>query len=146
MTEKASLKHFENLFLRRQLKADGFRRILKGQVALDKVHPVDQAAVVERSLLPALVGDFLDIRDGRVGKRLRSGVGDGARQIGDADMPDTVHLVERIFMRGVAAGFDCSARLGVDVDDEGNGTFQRYKKDSFYWYQKVIATNGTDLS
>lgn len=33
-----------------------------------------------------------------------------------------------------------------DVDDEGNGTFQRYKKDSFYWYQKVIATNGTDLS
>lgn len=30
----------------------------------------------------------------------------------------------------------------VDVDDNGNGTFKRYKKDSFYWYQKVIATNG----
>ena len=30
----------------------------------------------------------------------------------------------------------------VDVDDYGNGTYQRYKKDSFYWYQKVIQTNG----
>ena len=33
----------------------------------------------------------------------------------------------------------------VDVDDEGHGTFQRYKKDSFYWYKKVIASNGEDL-
>ena len=30
----------------------------------------------------------------------------------------------------------------VDMDDEGNGTFNRYKKDSFYWYKKVIETNG----
>lgn len=34
----------------------------------------------------------------------------------------------------------------VDADDEGNGTFDRYRKDSFYWYQKVIASNGEDLS
>ncbi|MBR4470481.1 MAG: glycoside hydrolase family 1 protein [Erysipelotrichaceae bacterium] len=33
----------------------------------------------------------------------------------------------------------------VDADDEGNGTFNRYKKDSFYWYKKVIASNGEDL-
>lgn len=33
----------------------------------------------------------------------------------------------------------------VDADDEGNGTYARYKKDSFYWYQKVIATNGEAL-
>ena len=33
----------------------------------------------------------------------------------------------------------------VDRDDEGNGTLNRYKKDSFYWYQKVIASNGEDL-
>lgn len=33
----------------------------------------------------------------------------------------------------------------VDVDDYGNGTFTRYKKDSFYWYKKVIASNGKDL-
>ena len=34
----------------------------------------------------------------------------------------------------------------VDCDDYGNGTYNRYKKDSFYWYKKVIATNGEDLS
>lgn len=33
----------------------------------------------------------------------------------------------------------------VDSDDYGNGTFQRYKKDSFYWYSKVIKSNGTEL-
>ena len=30
-------------------------------------------------------------------------------------------------------------------DDEGNGTYNRYRKDSFYWYKKVIASNGKDL-
>ncbi len=34
----------------------------------------------------------------------------------------------------------------VDVDDHGNGSYNRYRKDSFYWYQKVIASNGTDLA
>ena len=33
----------------------------------------------------------------------------------------------------------------VDVDDEGNGTFKRYKKDSFDWYKRVIASNGENL-
>nr|WP_217933762.1 6-phospho-beta-glucosidase [Enterocloster clostridioformis] len=33
----------------------------------------------------------------------------------------------------------------VDMDDEGNGTGKRLKKDSFEWYKKVIATNGEDL-
>ena len=33
----------------------------------------------------------------------------------------------------------------VDLDDEGNGTLNRYKKDSFYWYKKVIASNGENL-
>ena len=34
----------------------------------------------------------------------------------------------------------------VDRNDDGTGTMERYKKKSFYWYQKVIATNGSDLS
>ncbi len=34
----------------------------------------------------------------------------------------------------------------VDTTDEEVGTLDRYKKDSFYWYKKVIATNGEDLS
>ena len=33
----------------------------------------------------------------------------------------------------------------VDVDDKGNGTFERRRKQSFYWYKKVIASNGEDL-
>ncbi len=33
----------------------------------------------------------------------------------------------------------------VDRDDCGNGDFTRRKKDSFYWYKKVIASNGDDL-
>ena len=34
----------------------------------------------------------------------------------------------------------------VDMDDLGRGSLKRYKKDSFYWYQKVIKTNGSDLT
>lgn len=30
----------------------------------------------------------------------------------------------------------------VDKDDDGNGTYQRSRKDSFYWYRDVIARNG----
>lgn len=33
----------------------------------------------------------------------------------------------------------------VDIDDEGNGTRKRLKKDSFDWYQKVTATNGAEI-
>jgi 6-phospho-beta-glucosidase len=33
----------------------------------------------------------------------------------------------------------------VDKDDEGNGTLKRLKKDSFYWYKDVIASNGEKL-
>ncbi|XP_012349849.1 uncharacterized protein LOC105737190, partial [Apis florea] len=29
----------------------------------------------------------------------------------------------------------------VDRDDQGKGTLKRMKKDSFYWYSKVISTN-----
>ena len=34
----------------------------------------------------------------------------------------------------------------VDMDDQGNGSLKRTKKKSFYWYKKVIASNGEDLS
>lgn len=33
----------------------------------------------------------------------------------------------------------------VDRDNYGNGTLERKKKKSFYWYKKVIASNGEDL-
>lgn len=34
----------------------------------------------------------------------------------------------------------------VDRNDNGEGSFARSKKKSFYWYKKVIASNGEDLT
>jgi 6-phospho-beta-glucosidase len=33
----------------------------------------------------------------------------------------------------------------VDKDDQGKGSLKRYRKDSFYWYKKVIESNGAEL-
>ena len=33
----------------------------------------------------------------------------------------------------------------VDKHDDGTGSYERMPKDSFYWYQQVIQTNGKDL-
>ncbi len=33
----------------------------------------------------------------------------------------------------------------VDKDNLGSGRLDRSRKDSFYWYKKVIASNGEDL-
>ena len=33
----------------------------------------------------------------------------------------------------------------VDMDDDGNGSMERSRKDSFYWYKKVIASDGEEL-
>lgn len=44
---------------------------------------------------------------------------------------------------------EMSKRYGfiyVDRDDAGNGTLDRKRKKSFWWYKKVIASNGEDLA
>lgn len=33
----------------------------------------------------------------------------------------------------------------VDKDDDGNGTLERRRKKSFYWYKEVISSNGEKL-
>ena len=33
----------------------------------------------------------------------------------------------------------------VDKQDDGSGSYERIRKDSFYWYKKVISTNGREL-
>lgn len=33
----------------------------------------------------------------------------------------------------------------VDRNDDGSGTLERYRKKSFFWYKKVIETNGEEL-
>lgn len=47
-----------------------------------------------------------------------------------------------------ASTSEMSKRYGfvyVDQDDFGNGSLDRSRKDSFYWYKKVIESNGKDL-
>lgn len=47
-----------------------------------------------------------------------------------------------------ASTSEMSKRYGfiyVDRNNDGTGTFKRYRKKSFYWYQKVIETNGESL-
>ena len=33
----------------------------------------------------------------------------------------------------------------IDANDKSEGSYKRIKKDSFYWYKKVIASNGKEL-
>lgn len=47
-----------------------------------------------------------------------------------------------------ATGGEMSKRYGliyVVLDDQGQGSFKRIPKDSYYWYQKVIRENGSTL-
>ncbi|MFL4358189.1 glycoside hydrolase family 1 protein [Streptococcus uberis] len=47
-----------------------------------------------------------------------------------------------------ASTSEMSKRYGfvyVDADDQGNGSFNRYKKDSFYWFKEVIETQGASI-
>jgi 6-phospho-beta-glucosidase len=34
----------------------------------------------------------------------------------------------------------------VDMDDKGNGTLKRYRKDSFFWMKKVIQSDGEEIT
>lgn len=65
---------------------------------------------------------------------------------------DGVELMGYIAWSGIdlvsASTGEMSKRYGfvyVDKQDDGTGTLARSKKDSFYWYQKVIRSNGADL-
>jgi len=43
---------------------------------------------------------------------------------------------------------EMSKRYGfvyVDKSDDGSGTLRRFRKKSFWWYKRVIASNGKDL-
>ena len=47
-----------------------------------------------------------------------------------------------------ASTSEMSKRYGfvyVDADDQGNGSFDRWRKDSFYWYKDVIASRGASV-
>ena len=74
-------------------------------------------------------------------KQMRLAVDDGVNVIGYT-VWGCIDLVSQ--SRG-----EMSKRYGfiyVDINDDGSGSRARYKKDSFFWYKKVIASNGEDLS
>lgn len=73
------------------------------------------------------------------------------RQVGEA-VADGVELIGYTAWGGLDiisfSTSQMSKRYGfvhVDQDDEGNGTLARTPKQSFGWYQRVIATNGAAL-
>ncbi|MNE73267.1 6-phospho-beta-glucosidase BglB [compost metagenome] len=48
-----------------------------------------------------------------------------------------------------ASKAEFSKRYGyiyVDRDDQGNGTLERRRKKSFFWYKEVINSNGAALT
>ncbi|MRT12152.1 6-phospho-beta-glucosidase [Enterobacteriaceae bacterium RIT711] len=74
-------------------------------------------------------------------KAMADAIGDGIPVIGYTSW-GCIDLVS-------ASTGEMSKRYGfvyVDRDDQGNGTLARTRKKSFYWYKKVIASNGSDLS
>ncbi|MBM7636097.1 glycoside hydrolase family 1 protein [Streptococcus saliviloxodontae] len=47
-----------------------------------------------------------------------------------------------------ASTSEMSKRYGfvyVDADDQGHGSFDRYRKDSFFWYKELITSNGASI-
>lgn len=73
-------------------------------------------------------------------KAMAEAIGDGVELIGYTPW-GCVDLVS-------ASTGEMKKRYGlvyVDLDDEGKGTLDRYRKDSFYWYKKVIESNGEIL-
>jgi 6-phospho-beta-glucosidase len=73
------------------------------------------------------------------------------RQVGEA-VADGVELIGYTAWGGLDiisfSTSQMSKRYGfvhVDQDDEGNGTLARTPKQSFGWYQRVIATDGAAL-
>lgn len=73
-------------------------------------------------------------------KALRDAIDDGVDLLGytmwgiiDLVSSGTIEMTKRYGM------------VYVDADNEGNGSFKRYKKDSFEWYKEVIQSNGENI-
>ena len=73
-------------------------------------------------------------------KQVREAIKDGVEVMGYTSW-GCIDLVS-------ASTAQMSKRYGyiyVDRNDDGTGSLKRYKKKSFDWYKKVIASNGEDL-
>ena len=120
------------------------------RVALNTFHSRYQLPlmVVENGL-----GAVDEIVDGKIHDDYRiSYLRDHVKAMRDAIVLDGVDLVAYTSwgcIDLVSAGTgEMAKRYGyiyVDRNNDGSGSLDRLKKDSFYWYQKAIASNGEDL-
>ena len=53
-------------------------------------------------------------------------------------------IMEHVFAKNQHSRQKLAKQMGnyVDRDNEGNGNRKRYRKKSFGWYQRVIASHG----
>ncbi|MQS76437.1 glycoside hydrolase family 1 protein [Lactobacillus halodurans] len=73
-------------------------------------------------------------------KAMRDSIDDGVDLIGYTNW-SFIDLVS-------ASTGEMSKRYGliyIDKQDDGTGSFKRLRKDSYYWYKKIIDNNGSDL-
>ena len=120
------------------------------RVALNTFHSRYQLPlmVVENGL-----GAVDEIVDGKIHDDYRiSYLRDHVKAMRDAIVLDGVDLVAYTSwgcIDLVSAGTgEMAKRYGyiyVDRNNDGSGSLDRLEKDSFYWYQKAIASNGEDL-
>ena len=61
-------------------------------------------------------------------------------EVREVELPHAPHYVVReVVLAGHRGG------IYVDKHDDGTGDLHRARKDSFFYYQKLIASNGEDL-
>lgn len=63
--------------------------------------------------------------------------------LGAVDIPDENGYVEDDYR--ISYLRDHIRAMKAAVEEDGRGTLDRIPKKSFYWYQKVIASNGEEL-
>ncbi|CAM5348720.1 hypothetical protein SAURM35S_00072 [Streptomyces aurantiogriseus] len=82
------------------------------------VETLGQRGVTAQRLHPALVGEFDDVGQRRVGERVGGGVGDRAGHVGDAVEDRVVDLEGRLGVGGGAGVLEAAALIDRDVDKD----------------------------
>ena len=146
--------------------------LLKGLLDVSKAIPSKSPLPILENFLFALKGNRLEVTASDSELTLRTAITvDGAEEDGSIHDDYRIdYLRDHIKAMRDAGTFDgvdlwgyttwgpidlvsastgeMSKRYGfiyVDLDDQGQGTMQRTRKKSFFWYQKVIKSNGEDL-
>ena len=105
----------------------------------------------KRELFPAEKMCIRDRTDGVEAKLVTSNELPGGNVTGVSDaapLEKQLEMIREFLPKAKKIGMiykDVYKRQYVDRDDRGKGSNARIRKDSFYWYARVIASNGEDL-